>query len=53
MQLVRDLGAAALIQLYVVFLGSFAVLLLAEDGGQWWTLAFLILVIAVDTGRLR
>jgi phosphatidate cytidylyltransferase len=48
--LLRDLGAGALIQLYVVFLGSFAALLLAEDGGQWWTLAFLILVIAIDTG---
>jgi phosphatidate cytidylyltransferase len=48
--LIRDLGSGALIQLYVVFLGSFAALLLAEDGGQWWTLAFLILVIAIDTG---
>ena len=48
--LLRDLGSGALIQLYVVFLGSFATLLLAEDGGQWWTLAFLILVIAIDTG---
>ncbi len=48
--LLRDLGSSALIQLYVAFLGSFAVLLLAENGGQWWTLAFLILVIAIDTG---
>lgn len=48
--LLRDLGAAALIQLYVAFLGSFAVLLLAENGGQWWTLAFIIIVIATDTG---
>lgn len=49
-QLVRDLGSAALVQLYVVLLASFAILLLAEDGGEWWVLAFIVLVIAVDTG---
>lgn len=46
--LLRDLGAGAFIQAYVAFLASFSVLLLAEDGGQWWTLAFLLLVILVD-----
>jgi phosphatidate cytidylyltransferase len=45
-----DIRASIFVQVYVVFLGSFAVLLTAEDGGQWWTLAFLILVIATDTG---
>jgi phosphatidate cytidylyltransferase len=45
-----DLGAGALVLLYVAFLGTFAVLLTAQDGGQWWTLAFLIIVVAVDTG---
>lgn len=44
-----DLGAGALVQLYVTFLGTFAVLLTAQPGGQWWTLAFLIIVVAVDT----
>lgn len=48
--LVKDLAAGALIQGYVTFLASFTVLLTAQDGGQWWTLAFLIVVIAVDTG---
>src|SRR6185312_8361801 len=37
-------------QIYVPFLGSFAVLLDSKEGGEWWTLALLILVIAVDTG---
>ena len=32
------------------FLASFAVLLTAKPSGQWWTLAFLIVVVAVDTG---
>ncbi|MFT2816003.1 phosphatidate cytidylyltransferase [Leifsonia sp. A12D58] len=45
-----DIGAGVLIEVYVVFLASFAVLLAAQDNGQWWTLAFLILVIASDTG---
>jgi phosphatidate cytidylyltransferase len=48
--LVKDLAAGAFIQGYVTFLASFTVLLTAQDGGQWWTLAFMIVVIAVDTG---
>jgi phosphatidate cytidylyltransferase len=46
----RDMGAGFLIEIYVVFLASFAVLLASQDGGQWWTLAFLLLVILADTG---
>ena len=49
-QLGSDLAAGTFVQAYVVLLGSFAVLLTSEDGGQWWTLAFLIVVIAADTG---
>lgn len=48
--LMRDLGTAALVQLYVPFLASFAVTLVLQPEGQWWTLAFLILVVAVDIG---
>jgi phosphatidate cytidylyltransferase len=46
----HDIGAGTLVQVYVSFLASFAVLLTAQDGGQWWTLAFLIVVVAIDTG---
>ncbi|TFC84565.1 phosphatidate cytidylyltransferase [Cryobacterium sinapicolor] len=45
----RDIGGGFLIQSYVVFLGSFSVLLVAQPDGQWWTLAFLLLVISADT----
>lgn len=45
-----DLLWSVFTQLYVTLLGSFAILLLAEDGGEWWVLAFLILVVSVDTG---
>lgn len=44
-----DIGGGFLIQSYVVFLGSFSVLLVAQPDGQWWTLAFLLLVISADT----
>ena len=46
----RDVSAGIFIQVYVVFLASFAVLLVGEPGGEWWTLAFVSLVIAADTG---
>lgn len=46
----RDLAWSVLVQMYVTLLGSFAILLLAENGGEWWVLGFLIVVVAVDTG---
>lgn len=46
----HDLSAGVFVQIYVPFLATFAVLLTSKENGQWWTLAFLILVISVDTG---
>jgi len=48
--LLLDLGAGALIMVYVAFMAGFTVLLTAQDGGQWWTLAFIVVVVSVDTG---
>ncbi|WP_445445138.1 phosphatidate cytidylyltransferase [Clavibacter sp. km3a] len=48
--LVGDVGSSLFLLAYVGLLGSFAVLLTAGDDGEWWTLAFLILVICCDTG---
>ena len=48
--LLRDLGAGVFILVYVGFMASFTVLLTAQEGGQYWTLAFLIVVVSVDTG---
>ena len=45
-----DIGSSLFLLAYVGLLGSFAVLLTAADGGEWWTLAFLILVVCSDTG---
>ena len=47
-ELRRDLGATVLVQLYVTLLGSCAVVLTAQPGGQWWTLAFIVVVVATD-----
>ena len=49
-ELVQDIFAGVLVQVYVVFLGSFALLLSGQDGGEWWALGFLIVVISTDTG---
>lgn len=46
----EDLGAGVFVLIYVPFLAGFAVLLAAKPGGEWWTLAALIVVIATDTG---
>jgi phosphatidate cytidylyltransferase len=47
---IKDLMAGVLVLVYVLFLGSFTVLLTAQPNGQWWTLAFLIVVISTDIG---
>ncbi len=44
----RDLLATVFVQLYVTLLGSCATVLTAQDGGQWWTLTFICVVVATD-----
>jgi len=48
--LFQDLSAGLFVQVYVTLLGACTVLLMRQDGGQWWTLGFMIVVVAVDTG---
>ena len=48
--LLADIAAGAFVQAYVPFLGGFAVLLASKNGGEWWTLASLVLVVVVDIG---
>ncbi|TQJ31967.1 phosphatidate cytidylyltransferase [Microbacterium sp. SLBN-146] len=45
-----DVLIGGFIQLYVPFLTSLALVLLARDGGQWWVLAFIIVAVSADTG---
>lgn len=49
-EVVSDLVTAAFIQIYVPWLASFAVVLVAQDEGEWWVLAFIALVVSVDIG---
>ncbi len=44
----RDLLVTAFVLLYVTGLGSCAAVLLAQPRGQWWTLSFIVLVVASD-----
>ena len=41
------------IQLYVPFLTSLCLILLRQDGGEWWVLAFIILAVALRHRRVR
>jgi len=45
-----DVLIAGLIQLYVPFLASVCLILLRQEGGEWWVLAFIIIAVASDTG---
>ncbi|MCU1571115.1 MAG: phosphatidate cytidylyltransferase [Naasia sp.] len=49
-ELLRDLGAGTFIQLYLTLLASCAVVLTAGEDGQWWTMSFLVVVVAIDIG---
>jgi phosphatidate cytidylyltransferase len=46
----KDLMAGLLVMIYVEFFGSFTVLLATQEGGQWWLIAFLVVVVSIDTG---
>jgi phosphatidate cytidylyltransferase len=41
---------AGFMQLYVTFAASLCVVLLRQEGGQWWVLAFIIVAVVADTG---
>lgn len=45
-----DALVAGFAQLYVPFLGSLCLVVLRQDGGEWWILAFIITAVAADTG---
>jgi len=45
-----DLGAGALIQIYVTFMAGFYLVLTGSNRGEWWTLASIITVVVTDIG---
>ena len=48
--LIRDIFSGLFTLVYVPFLGSFAVLLLAVPNGQWWVFALVLVAVSVDIG---
>lgn len=47
---VEDVLSAGLIQLYVPFLASLCLVLLRQDGGEWWVLGFVAIAVVCDVG---
>lgn len=45
-----DVLVTGLVQLYVPFFASVCLVLLSQDGGEWWVLGFIIVAVASDTG---
>lgn len=48
--LVRDVFSGLFTLVYVAFLGSFAILLLGAERGEWWVFALVLVVVSVDIG---
>ena len=49
-EVLGDVVVGGFIQVYVPFLASIALILLSQEGGQWWVLAFIAIAVAADTG---
>lgn len=47
---VADVLAGSFLPVYVSFLASLALMVLRDDGGEWWIIMFLAVVVSADTG---
>ncbi|MFJ2505993.1 phosphatidate cytidylyltransferase [Microbacterium sp. NPDC087592] len=45
-----DAVIGGFVQVYVPFLAGVALILLEQEGGQWWVLSFIAVAVAADTG---
>jgi phosphatidate cytidylyltransferase len=45
-----DAVIGGFVQIYVPFLAAVALILLRQEGGQWWVLSFITIAVAADTG---
>ncbi len=45
-----DAVIGGFVQIYVPFLAAVALILLRQEGGQWWVLSFVAVAVAADTG---
>lgn len=49
-EVLLDIGGGAFVQVYVAFSAGFYLALTGSAGGEWWTLAALIIVVFTDVG---
>lgn len=49
-EVLADAVISGFVQIYVPFLTGLALILLGQEGGQWWVLGFIAIAVAVDTG---
>ncbi len=45
-----DAVIGGFVQIYVPFLAAVALILLKQEGGQWWVLSFIVIAVVADTG---
>lgn len=45
-----DAVVGGFVQIYVPFLAAIALILLKQEGGQWWVLSFIAIAVVADTG---
>lgn len=45
-----DALVSGFVQVYVPFLAGITLILLRQDGGEWWVLSFIVVVVVADTG---
>lgn len=46
----KDVVVGGFVQIYVPFLAALTLILLRQEGGEWWVLSFIAVVVAADTG---
>lgn len=49
-EVLADAVIGGFVQIYVPFLAGVALILLEQEGGQWWVLSFIAIAVAADTG---
>lgn len=49
-EVLADAVTGGFVQIYVPFLAGVALILLEQDGGEWWVLSFIAIAVAADTG---
>lgn len=49
-EVLADAVIGGFVQIYVPFFAGVALILLRQEGGEWWVLGFIVVAVAADTG---